>query len=265
MELFFRKYGKGVPLIILHGLYGSSDNWVSIAKSLSNNFEVFLIDQRNHGRSPHTENHTYKLMAEDLKEFFEQQNIEKAIIVGHSMGGKTAMYFAKAFPQKTDKLIIVDISPKSYIKENIDSPLYVNHQNIISAILDIDLKVLKSRKQADDILSEKIEFAYVKQFILKNLYRKKDKSFAWRINIPVICKSLPEMMKGFAPNETQIARFPVMFIRGDLSDYIKQRDIKLIEKLFSDAKVITINNASHWLHIEYPEKLLQYIIDFGLQ
>jgi len=262
MELFFRKYGKGFPLIILHGLYGSSDNWVSIAKRLSNNFEVFLIDQRNHGRSPHTEKHTYKLMIEDLREFFEQQNIEKAIITGHSMGGKTAMHFAKAFPQKIEKLIVIDISPKPYIKENIDFPIYDNHQNIISAMLDIDLKVLKSRKQADDILSKKIEFAYVRQFLLKNLYRKKDKSFAWRINISIIYKSLPEMMKGFDTNETQIVGFPVMFVRGDLSGYIKQKDIELIEKLFPDAKIVTINNASHWLHAEYPEKLLQYIIDF---
>lgn len=266
MNLFFRKLGQGPPLIIIHGLYGSSDNWITIGKKLAENFEVFLMDQRNHGQSPHSGEHNYFLLKEDLKEFMNQQFIEKAIIIGHSMGGKTAMFFSADYPERITSLIIVDISPLSYLTTN--SAQLLQHKTMLDSMFSIDLSKISSREHADEVLSGSIPQKYVRQFLLKSLRRTKDNTFYWGINIPVLREKLPEIIDGLNmqdfENKKTITGFPVLFIKGENSDYILEKDIKAIEKIYPYSEIETIENAGHWVHAEQPELFLQRITHFLL-
>jgi len=263
MELFFKKYGEGPPLIIIHGLYGSSDNWVSIGRQLAKNFEVFLIDQRNHGKSPHSPYHNYELLKEDLREFMDQQSIEKAIIIGHSMGGKTAMFFAADYPERVSHLIIADISPKSYKTTN--SSQLLAHTTIIKAMFNLDFYGITSRQEIDDILAKSIPENRIRQFLLKNVKRTKDNEYSWNLNIRAIRNELPNIMYGLDEIQTEITGFPILFIKGGNSDYILEDDKKEIKKIFPFADIETILNAGHWLHAEQPELFLKTIEDFILQ
>ncbi|MDP3431510.1 MAG: alpha/beta fold hydrolase [Bacteroidota bacterium] len=151
MKLFFREEGEGFPIVIVHGLYGSSDNWLTVGKKLSARFKVYMIDQRNHGRSPNSEEHSYEALKNDLAEFFDQHKIEKAIVMGHSMGGKTAMCFAADYPERIEKLIVVDIAPKNYFLLN-DESQYFLHKNILQAMLEIEFSRMESRKEVENYL-----------------------------------------------------------------------------------------------------------------
>lgn len=263
MELFFRKYGQGPPLIIIHGLYGSSDNWVSIGRKLAENFEVFIIDQRNHGKSPHTPDHNYQVLKTDLLEFMDAQSIEKAIIIGHSMGGKTAMFFAADYPERLSHLIIADISPKSY--EYTNSNQLLAHTTIIRAMFNLDFYGINSRQEVDDILAKSIPEDRIRQFLLKNIMRSKDNEYSWRINIRTIKNELKNILEGLDENQTEITGFPVLFIKGGNSDYIQKDDKTTIKKIFPFADIETIPNAGHWLHAEQPDLFLKKISDFILQ
>lgn len=263
MELFFRKYGQGPTLIIIHGLYGSSDNWVSIGRELSKDFEVFLIDQRNHGRSPHSNDHNYKLLKEDLKEFMDSQSIEKAIIIGHSMGGKTAMFFAAEYPERLSHLIIADISPRSYKSTN--SSQLLNHSKIINAMFNLDFYGIKSREDIDAILAKSIPETRIRQFLLKNIKRSKDNEYSWSLNIRTIRNELPHIMEGLDANQSEITGFPVLFLKGENSDYISDEDLKVIHKIFPYADITTIPEAGHWLHAEQPELFIEKVRNFILQ
>lgn len=263
MKLFFRKYGEGPPLIIIHGLYGSSDNWVSIGRKFSENFEVYLIDQRNHGRSPHSDEHNYLLLKKDLLEFMDDQNIEKAIIVGHSMGGKTAMFFAIDYPERVSNLVIADISPRSYKTTN--SAQLKAHSTIIRAMYNLDFYGISNRQEIDDILSKSIHDSRIRQFLLKNVKRSKDNSYSWSLNIKTIKNELPKIMEGLDENQSEITGFPVLFIKGQNSDYIQNKDEKIIKQVFPYADIESISNAGHWLHAEQPEVFFKKIEDFILQ
>ena len=263
MELFFRKYGQGPPLIILHGLYGSSDNWVSIGRELAKNFEVFLIDQRNHGRSPHSFDHNYQLLKEDLLEFMDKQSIKKAIIIGHSMGGKTAMFFAADYPERLSHLIVADISPKSY--KSTHSSQLLAHSTIIKAMYNLDFYGISSRQKIDDILAKSIPENKVRQFLLKNIKRSKDNEYSWSLNIKAIKNELINIMDSLDENQFEITGFPVLFIKGENSDYILEEDKKTIQHIFPFADIKTIPNTGHWLHAEQPELFLKKIKDFILQ
>ncbi|MBU8892674.1 MAG: alpha/beta fold hydrolase [Bacteroidales bacterium] len=263
MKLFFRKYGQGPPLIIIHGLYGSSDNWVSIGRKLSENFEVFLIDQRNHGKSPHSSDHNYQLLKEDLREFMDKQAIEKAIIVGHSMGGKTAMFFAAHYPEKVSILIVADISPKSYKATN--SGQLLAHSTIIRVMYNLDFYGITSRQEIDDILAKSIPENRIRQFLLKNIKRSKDNEYSWSLNIKTIRNELANIMEGLDENQSEITGFPVLFLKGGNSDYILDEDTKAIQKIFPYADIETIPNAGHWMHAEQPELFLKKIENFILQ
>ena len=263
MELFFRKYGQGPPLIIIHGLYGSSDNWVGIGRRLAENFEVFIIDQRNHGKSPHTSDHNYKLLKVDLLEFMDSQSIKKAIIIGHSMGGKTAMFLAANYPERVSHLIVADISPKSYKTTN--SNQLLAHTSIIRAMYNLDFYGISSRQEVDDILAKSISEGRIRQFLLKNIKRSKDNEYSWRINIRTIKNELKNIMEGLDENQPEITGFPILFIKGGNSDYIQKDDEKTIRKIFPFADIETIPNAGHWLHAEQPELFLEKINDFILQ
>ncbi len=248
-------------MIIVHGLYGASDNWVSIAKVLSAGFEVFLIDQRNHGQSPHSKEHNYRLMVDDLYEFVENQNLDKAVLMGHSMGGKTVMHFAKEYPERVEALIVLDIAPKSYVE--LSKKASIHHYLILNAMRSIDFSKITNRKDVEIRLSEKIDDERIRLFLLKNIYRNKNNKFSWRLNVEALYQNIDEIMNGeLLPPEEPITGFPVLFIRGADSNYILDEDIEKIHEIFPYAELKTIENAGHWLHAEQPEKLLKIIHEF---
>lgn len=263
MDLNYRKYGEGPALIILHGLYGASDNWISIAKELAGKFEVYIPDQRNHGASPHTQQHNYELLKDDLLEFMEKYSIEKATLLGHSMGGKVAMFFARDYPEKVDNLIVVDISPRSYKNPDQPVPHTVDHKNIIEALQKVDFTKAENRMDIDMMLAESIKSQRIRQFLLKNVKRKDQESFCWKLNLETLKKALPEIMDGLDAEKTNngmgISGFPVLFIKGENSDYISEPDFPLIKKAFPAAEIVTIPNAGHWLHAEQQELFLKNV------
>lgn len=250
MELFFRELGQGSPLIILHGLFGSSDNWYSLSKIFSEKYKVYVVDQRNHGQSPHDSEHNYKALTDDLNKFIEDHKIEKPIIIGHSMGGKTAMNFAIRFPEKLSKLIIVDIVPKAYP---------VHHDSILEGLNAIALNQLESRGQADEILSQYVPEPAVRQFLLKNLARDKDQNFEWRINIPVLEAHLDDM--GAALQYEGKFEGSTLFIVGARSKYFEPGDDVVIKSYFPKAVIETLNTG-HWVQAENPKDFMETVYNF---
>ncbi|HXR81947.1 MAG TPA: alpha/beta fold hydrolase, partial [Saprospiraceae bacterium] len=203
MKLFFRELGQGKPIIILHGLFGSSDNWLTQAKLLAPHYKIFSVDQRNHGQSPHSDDFDYASMVGDLNEFIQDQKISDPVIIGHSMGGKTAMNFALAHPDEISKLIVVDISPRVYNLE---------HYTIVEGLKAIPIDKLSSRNEADDVLSQFVPEPDVRQFLLKNLQRKNTGGFSWKINLPVIANKLSNV--GVDLQFSGQYDKPTLFIRG---------------------------------------------------
>jgi len=264
MKLFFRKYGKGEPIVIVHGLYGSSDNWVSIAKELASDFEVFIIDQRNHGQSPHSEEFNYDILAGDLLEFMNTQNLKSAILIGHSLGGKAIMQFATQYHTKVNNLIVIDIAPKSYRYSLSNKFENLNHKQIIEALLSVNINEIKSRKEIDKKLSSIIKERRLRLFLLKNLKRKKDKSFYWTLNFKEINNNLKLIMEdvSFELFESVKINIPTLFIRGENSNYILDEDIEKIKKIFTNSEINTIKDASHWVHAEKPKELIESIRKF---
>lgn len=266
MKLFFREEGEGFPIVIVHGLYGSSDNWLTVAKKLSSRYKVYMIDQRNHGRSPNSEEHSYEAMKNDLAEFFDQQKIEKAIVMGHSMGGKTAMSFAADYPERVEKLIVVDIAPKDYFLLNDESQYYL-HNNILRAMLELDFSRIESRKQVEDFLLERIDSAQIVQFLLKNVHRNKENhQYEWRLNVPVLYDNLDEIIKGvnahWFDDRLPIYNYPVLFIKGAISNYIQAEDFVSIRRIYPESQIVEIPNAGHWLHAEQPQLFLEAVMKF---
>ena len=266
MNLFFREEGQGFPIVIVHGLYGSSDNWLTVAKKLSANYKVFMIDQRNHGRSPNSEEHSYEAMKNDLVEFFDQQKIEKAILMGHSMGGKTTMCFAADYPERIEKLIVVDIAPKDYFLLNDESQYYL-HNNILRAMLELDFSRIESRKQVEDFLNERIDSTQIVQFLLKNVHRNKENHhYEWRLNVPVLYDNLDEIIKGvnayWFDDRLPISNYPVLFIKGANSNYILPEDFASIRRIYPEAEIVQIPDAGHWLHAEQPQLFMEAVLNF---
>lgn len=258
MKLFFRKFGNGPPLFILHGLYGSSDNWVTIARNLSESFTVYLPDQRNHGQSPHSEKHDYDSMSRDLLELTEELKINRFILAGHSMGGKVAVRFAMKWPEKINSLIIIDISP--FRSPDPERRFYLEHKQILESVLSVDLSVAKSRSEVETFLAGKIESEKTRGFIMKNLQRTDEKTFKWKMNVRALFDNLDGIVDGI-PRPTRdteaVTGFPVTFIRGGESDYLPEDEIIVIQKLFPTAEIVTLENAGHWIHAERPEEIIE--------
>lgn len=251
MRLNFKSLGEGPPLIILHGIFGSLDNWFSLGRSLSEFREVFLIDQRNHGLSPHSEEFNYEAMAEDLANFIETHHIKNPAVMGHSMGGKTAMKFAVRHTDMWDKLIVVDIAPKYYP---------VHHQKIIEALQSLDLSRIDSRKEADEKLAKKISEDGERQFLLKNLQRVSSGGYQWKMNLETIAREIGHVGEGL---EDRLAtEKPVLFLRGENSHYIEDSDIILINHIFPNARLETIPGAGHWIHADQPQLIFDAVRDF---
>ncbi len=250
MLLNFRKLGSGPAIFVLHGVFGSSDNWQSIGKELSDDFTVYLVDLRNHGNSPHSGVMNYDVMAEDIRDLAVAEGVQKFHLMGHSMGGKAAMNFASRFPNFLDKLVVVDIGPKYYAP---------HHQQIFRGFNAIDLKTLNSRNEAEEAMSHEIPDFGVRQFILKNLKRT-DEGFAWKINIPVLEKNIERV--GEAISVDKPVQVPTLFINGSKSNYIQEEDMTSINEMFPNAKLKTVEGAGHWVHAEKPKELFSVLFDF---
>lgn len=247
MKLFFREYGQGKPMIILHGLFGSSDNWLTQAKLFSGSYKVYTIDQRNHGQSPHDDTFDYLSMVSDLAEFIQDHSIVDPIVIGHSMGGKTAMNFALKHPEKIDRLIVVDISPKAYNLE---------HYTIVEGLLAIPINTVKSRNEADEVLSHYVPEPDVRQFLLKNLQRKSDGGFSWKINLKVISDKLANVGRDLQVNGS--FEKPTLFIRGARSKYVPDSDWNRISRIFPMAKLETMETG-HWVQAEKPQEFVDVV------
>ncbi len=263
MKIFYRKYGENkTPLLILHGLYGASDNWVSIAKKLSVHFTVYVLDQRNHGKSPHSSRHNYEALSNDLYEFLSEAKIEKAILLGHSMGGKAIMTFANKYQQKIISMIIIDVAPKNYSLAKSDNVGNINHNQIINAMLNIDFAHITSRPQVLEYLQKNIDNNKMCLFLMKNLQRNKNASFNWKLNIKAINENMPFIADEIIVDKDVKFEFPILFIRGKNSDYILDADIPDIFKIYRSAKIKDIPESSHWIHVDKPELLLKNILNF---
>ena len=253
MNLHFKEMGQGAPLLILHGLFGSGDNWLTIAKQLAEKYHVFIIDQRNHGQSPHSDDWNYTLMAQDIEEFCQQHQLENIYIAGHSMGGKTVMKMAEMFPQRINRLMVIDISPRFYP---------VHHQTILAALNSIDFDEVKTRKQAEEKLQESIADFGTRQFLLKNIYWISDSKLAWRFNLPVITQNIEIVGEATPASDSTVCNIPSSFVRGQKSDYIKSTDEELILQQYPNSAITTIANAGHWVHAENPKALLETMLNF---
>ena len=250
MNLFYRESGQGQPLIILHGLFGSSDNWFTLAKTFSEQYKVYLIDQRNHGQSPHSDEFNYKLLTEDLEEFLSLHTIVDPIVLGHSMGGKTAMNLAVKRPELISQLIVVDIVPKSYP---------VHHDHILDGMDAIDLEKLSSRIEADQILAQHISEPDVRQFLLKNLSRKSTGGFEWKINLKAIDNHIEEIGEGMQYKGA--FEKPTLFVKGAKSNYYASGDEAIIKSIFPQAIFSTLDTG-HWVQAEKPVEFASTVIQF---
>ena len=247
VPLFHKKLGSGNPLIILHGLFGSLDNWQTLAKKWAIHNEVWLLDARNHGHSPHSSEFSYLHMMADLIHFVKENNLTEITLLGHSMGGKTAMLFAHHYPKYLKQLIVVDIAPKTY---------QPHHQTILEAFNSIDFDFVTSRKEADQMMQQTITDGRVRQFLLKNLKWETKERLVWKINLPVLSEKIHEINKG---QEQVHVEVPTLFIKGGASNYILEEDTLLLNKQFPNNNIITVANAGHWVHAEAQDEFYSIV------
>ncbi len=262
MKLYYRELGEptATPLLIVHGIFGSSDNWLTISKTIATHgYRVILPDQRNHGQSPRSDDFSYADMAADIHELITDLGLDNPILIGHSMGGKTMMQYAFTYrnagpPGTFRALVIVDIAPKFYP---------VHHADILRGLASIDLKGIRSRTEADATLSAYEPSHTVRQFLLKNLYRETvegSSQFAWRLNLPVISREIHGVGEELTNPHPVAAR--TLFIRGRRSPYILDSDWPAILRLFPNAQLATIEDAGHWLQAEQPDEFVEVLMGF---
>ncbi len=251
MELNFKTFGEGDPVIILHGLFGMLDNWQTFAKALSKKYMVYLVDQRDHGRSPHTDEFNYTLLAEDLKNFMDQNWLYEARLIGHSMGGKTLLEFAKHYDDEIEQMLIVDMGIKSYPG---------GHETIIESMLTAPIHIAENRRDIDTHLSKYIKDQGVRQFLMKNLQRDVGNGgFKWKMNLELLSKEYPNILSAIEYDDE--ISVDTLFVYGSQSSYIEKRDINEIKNTFTNSKFESID-AGHWIHAEKPKELLKVTLDF---
>jgi len=251
MNLHFEAVGEGRPLIILHGLLGSADNWRSMSRRLGAHYQVFAVDLRNHGRSPHSDIFDYDVMVADLREFVEQQALTRIMLLGHSIGGKVAMQFAIDYSEQVDRLVIVDIGPKPY------EP---SQRYILEALRSLDLTRCKSFADVDAALAAEVSGESLRQFLLKNLARDENGRLRWKVHLEAIDRNYDKLARGLAPGRTFDK--PTLFIRGGRSNYIEDDDALLIRQIFPRAEIATLPEAGHWVHVDLPEEFFQTVLNF---
>ncbi len=253
MKLNYKEFGHDQDkiVVILHGLLGSLDNWQSLARRLSEKYHVITVDQRNHGKSPHDDSMSYELMAADIQEFLDGLNFPSVYLMGHSMGGKVAMQFALNYPDRVEKMIVVDVAPKAYGR---------GHDDVFSALFAVDLSTIKSRNDARSTMELFIHQEQVIQFLLKNLQRSKEGIWSWKPDIAVLYKFYNKI-RGAIHCDWPFNN-PVLFIKGGLSDYITLEDEAAISNTFPNSDLITIPNTGHWVHAEAPEAFFEALSQF---
>jgi esterase len=250
--LYSKIEGSGKPLLILHGFLGMSDNWKSLGTQFAaDGFQVHLLDLRNHGRSFHSEEFSYELMAQDVYDYCQANHLNKINIIGHSMGGKTAMLFAALHPELVDQLIVADIGPKFYAP---------HHQDILAGLNAVDFSLKPSRAEVEEIMKNYIPDFGTRQFLMKSLYWQEPGQLAFRFNLSVFNDKINEIGKALAPN--LIFKKPTLFIRGGNSNYILDSDFENIENHFPNLKIETIPKVGHWLHAENPALFYELVSAF---
>jgi pimeloyl-ACP methyl ester carboxylesterase len=249
MQLHYQTLGLGQPLILLHGLFGSADNWGTIAKHFSQYYQVISVDLRNHGRSPHTDSQNYTDMAGDLIELCDSLNLDTIHLLGHSLGGKVAIQFATQYPERINRLIVVDIAMRTYP----DAQTY-----LIDAMMAVDLSTVRSRSEVDQILSSSIDNAKVRQFLLMNLVKTED-YLQWRINLPALKANYPAIRQAVC--ESAQYDKPCLFIRGERSDYVRDDDVEQIKAHFTQAQFASLPTG-HWVHAEQPQAFIEVVAQF---
>jgi pimeloyl-ACP methyl ester carboxylesterase len=252
MDLHFSEFGsaQAPPLVILHGFLGSSDNWHTLARRFGDAFHVFVPDARNHGRSPHQEEFSYAVMSEDVRGFLQTRGLESAAIIGHSMGGRTAMELATRHPETVSALIVVDIATRAYAP---------HHEEFFRSLLEVDLTTVKDRSEVESVLARRVTSAAVRQFLMKNLHRRGDGSLHWKMNLPVLERRYSEVLSGLSADA--VFNKPALFVRGGRSDYIQTSDLPEIRDHFPGAEFATID-AGHWVHAERPEEFFAAASEF---
>ncbi len=251
MKLHFRTFGDGRPLILLHGLLGSLDNWQPLARRFGQRFKVFAVDQRNHGLSPHSEDVSFEAMAEDLHGFLREHGLGQAHVLGHSMGGKVAMQFAVLHPEMIDRLVVVDVAPRAYP---------ARHARTLELLLALDLGKFQRREELDTALAGEIPEPEVRQFLLKNVRRDTAGRFRWKANVGGLWRNYEHLTA--AVNIPQPYRKPALFVVGGKSDYVTKHDLELIPRAFPYAQFCVIAGAGHWVHADAPEPLLRSVAEF---
>lgn len=253
VELNYKKIGvQGEILVILHGLFGSLDNWQTMARKLSDEgYQVYTVDLRNHGKSIHTDDATIQLMAKDVAAFIRANGLSDITLIGHSMGGKTAMQLAFSQPELIKRLVVVDIAPKPYLP---------HHNTYFEAMLAMDLSAIKSRKEAQEVLKQNVKNIGVLQFLLKNLDRKKEGGFEWKFNLKSLYENYDQLLSGIISSNQFLQ--PSLFMRGALSDYISNSDFDDIVQSFPKATLSTIEGAGHWIHAEAPNEFFNSLTNF---
>ena len=252
MQLHFKSHGEGFPLVILHGLFGNLDNWSTIARQWAEHYRVILVDLRNHGRSPHADEMTYPLMAQDVAAFLEEQGIDRCHLLGHSMGGKVAMQCALDYPTLVEKLVVVDMAPRRYGR---------GHDDVFAALNALDPASLEDRREADAQMKPHMADKAVRMFLLKNLARDSEQGFKWRMNLEVLHRDYENLVEPVGTLGQEFPR-PALFVRGGNSGYIKDDDMEGIQYLFPAAKLVTLEGAGHWVHAERPDELYGLVKDF---
>jgi len=261
MELYYQRYPEQesqaeldgrAPIIIIPGLFGSTSNWRGFARKLAEQYRVYVIDQRNHGRSPHAETQTYTDMANDLLIFIDQHKLDKVVLCGHSMGGKTAMTFSLLYPERVQKLAVLDIAPVTYEH---------THAPFLEELLKLDLSGLGSRREADEALKKAIPDDATRLFLLQSLAGSPN-SYFWRINLPVLQEFMqdivgfPDSLDGFS------SKVSSLFVMGELSDYVRPEYYSKIESKFINTQFVRIPAAGHWVHADQPSLLLSAMLEF---
>lgn len=254
MTLNYKTFGEGFPLVILHGLLGSLDNWLSIAKQFSAHFSVYVIDFRNHGKSPHSSEFSYKILVDDLCVFFQQHSIVKAHLLGHSMGGKAAMEFAMLHPEKVERLVVADVAPVQYEDR---------HSHIFKALLAINLREVKSRETVEMQLRNNLkqEDESTIQFLMKGLYRNEENNFAWRFNVEALWQAYQNVADGVGGHPFL---GKTLFIKGQKSNYINAENYAVIQELFPNNELEEIAGAGHWVHADAPKEFTEKVLQFLL-
>ncbi len=252
VELFYTEQGDGFPLVIIHGLFGSADNWRTLSKKFAETYRVIALDLRNHGRSPHTEGMSYGAMAADVLALMDKLGLEKAYILGHSMGGKVAMQLALNHAGRVEKLIVADIAPVEYGH---------GHDEVLAALYAVqNAGGAASRKEADTIMAAHLDTLGVRQFLSTNLEKKDNGKLGWRMGLDQINADYDSVID--APNIGQAFDKPALFIRGELSHYVEDSYLPQIDMLFPQNQLITMGGCGHWLHAEKPLDFLAHVQGF---